>query len=245
MHGPISGSVAQVLEGEETGAEAVGEVVVVVGDVVGDRRDLGLGAGVGVELEVVVGVVLGEREGNLAPRSDNHGSVVLGDALERLPGQVEPVELGVVRLQPRHDLDRLGVVVEAAVGRHQRLERVLAGVAEGRVAEVVGEGDGLGELLVEAEDAGDGAGDLGHLDRVGEAGAVVVALVLDEDLGLVLEPAEGRGMDDAVAVALEGRAVGGALFGEAPAAALFGTGGVASGHPGGGSEARTARARAS
>jgi hypothetical protein len=30
--------------------------------------------------------------------------------------------------------------------------------------------------------------------------------MLDEDLRLVLEPAEGRGMDDPVAVALEGRA---------------------------------------
>ena len=34
----------------------------------------------------------------------------------------------------------------------------------------------------------------------------MVALVVDEDLRLVLQPAEGVGMDDAVAVALEGRA---------------------------------------
>ena len=31
----------------------------------------------------------------------------------------------------------------------------------------------------------------------------MIALVIDEDLGLVLEPAEGGRMDDAVAVALE------------------------------------------
>ena len=46
------------------------------------------------------------------------------------------------------------------------------------------------------------ARDLGDLDRMGEARAVIIALVLDEDLGLVLEAAEGGGMDDAVAVAL-------------------------------------------
>jgi Holliday junction resolvasome RuvABC endonuclease subunit len=38
---------------------------------------------------------------------------------------------------------------------------------------------------------------------VGQAGAEQVALVVHEDLGLVFEPAEGRAMDDAVAVALE------------------------------------------
>jgi hypothetical protein len=43
---------------------------------------------------------------------------------------------------------------------------------------------------------------------VGEAGAVVVPLVVDEDLGLVLEAAEGAAVDDAVAVALVGGAVG-------------------------------------
>ena len=37
----------------------------------------------------------------------------------------------------------------------------------------------------------------------------MVALVEDEDLGLVLEAAKGRGMDDAVAVALEIAAGGG------------------------------------
>ena len=39
--------------------------------------------------------------------------------------------------------------------------------------------------------------------RMGQPGAEMVALVIDEDLRLVLEPAEGGGMDDAVAVALE------------------------------------------
>src|SRR5580765_4013196 len=45
--------------------------------------------------------------------------------------------------------------------------------------------------------------DLRHLERMGEARPVVVALVIDEDLRLVLEPPERGRMDDAVAVALE------------------------------------------
>jgi len=42
---------------------------------------------------------------------------------------------------------------------------------------------------------------------VGQPVPVVITLVVDEDLGLVLESAEGLGMDDPIAVALEGRAV--------------------------------------
>ena len=86
---------------------------------------------------------------------------------------------------------RLGVVVEAAEARHAGVERVLARMAEGGVAEVVRQGERLREILVEAERAGERPGDLAHLDRVGQAGAVVVALVVDEDLRLVLEAPEG------------------------------------------------------
>lgn len=71
------------------------------------------------------------------------------------------------------------------------------------MAQIVGQGNGLGEILVEPQGTSNGAGDLGNLDAVGQAGAEEVTLVIHEDLGLVLEPAEGRGMDDAVPVALE------------------------------------------
>ena len=77
----------------------------------------------------------------------------------------------------------------------------------------------LGQILVEAQGAGDGAGDLGHLDAMGEARAVMIALVMDEDLGLVLQAPEGRGMDDPVPVALENRAHGALRLGPAAAAA--------------------------
>ena len=114
---------------------------------------------------------------------------------------------------------RLRVVIEAAERREALVERALAGVAERRMAEVVGQRQRLGEILVEAERAGERAGDLRHFERVGEPGAVMVALVEDEDLGLVLEAAEGGGMDDAVAVAAEGAAaLAGGLGMEPPAA---------------------------
>jgi hypothetical protein len=43
---------------------------------------------------------------------------------------------------------------------------------------------------------------------MGQAGDEVVSLGVEEDLCLVLEPAEGLGMVDAVAIALERRADG-------------------------------------
>src|SRR5947207_2631082 len=73
------------------------------------------------------------------------------------------------------------------------------------MAEVVAEPDRLGQILVQAQRARNAAGDAGRLGRMREPGAVVVATRVDEDLGLVLEPAERLGMHDPVAVALERR----------------------------------------
>ena len=88
-------------------------------------------------------------------------------------------------------------------------------MAERRVAEIVGQRHRLAEILVEPQRAADGAGDLRHLERMGEPRAVVVALVIDEDLRLVLQPPERRRMDDAVAVALERAAAGRFRLGDA------------------------------
>ena len=94
-------------------------------------------------------------------------------------------------------------------------------MAEGRVPEVVGQRQRLGEVLVHPENTADRARDLRHLQAVGEARAVVIPLVIDEDLGLVLEPAERRAVDNAVAVALEGRSRAAFQFWvETPAAPL-------------------------
>ena len=90
-------------------------------------------------------------------------------------------------------------------------------MAAGAVAAVVAEGDGLGEGDVEAERPGHRRGDLGDLEGVGEPGALVV-VGEDEHLGLAGQPAERRGVEDAVAVALEAGA---------PLVGLLGHGAVA------------------
>ncbi|MPL73151.1 Iron-sulfur cluster insertion protein ErpA [bioreactor metagenome] len=225
---------AQVVLGEEPGAQPVVQVVVVIGTIVGHRRHLRLGRGVGLELEIPLRVDLGQRIGQAravrhlvrAALVGDHRPVMLGDALERLPGQVEPVEGGIVPLELGHDPQRLRIVVEAAILLHQHRKRILAGVAEGRMAEVMGQRHRLGQIGVQPERAGDRARHLRHLDGVRHPGAVIIALVLDEDLGLVLEPAEGRGMDDPVAVALERRAEGRDALRKQPPAAGLGMAGI-------------------
>ena len=97
-------------------------------------------------------------------------AVVLDQAFERLPGEVESVEVGVAPLQRRHHVQRLRVVVEAAERGEAVIERALAGVAERRMAEVVAERGGLGQVLVEPERAGERAGDLGAPPRCGSGG---------------------------------------------------------------------------
>ena len=54
----------------------------------------------------------------------------------------------------------------------------------------------------------------------------MIALVIHENLGFVLQPAEGRAVDDPVAVALEHRARRAVRLGDQPPAAFCGFGGI-------------------
>ena len=166
---------------EHAGADRVVDVVVDVSDAVDELHDLAL--------ERVRLVRAGVVENPVA----------------HLGGQVQAAPV------PLQDLDhsqRVLVVVETAAEAlvNGLIERLLARMTERRVAEVVPEPDRLDEVLVQSQRPGDAAGNAGRLERVREPRAVVVALRVDEDLGLVLQPAEGLRVDDAVAVALKRRA---------------------------------------
>ena len=152
-------------------------------------------------------------------------AVVLHQPFQRLEAEVEAVEVRIGPLQRGHHAQGLRVVVEAAERGEAMIERALAGMAERRMAEVVAERRALREILVEAERAGERARDLGDLQRVGQPGAEMIALVKHEDLGLVREPAERRGVDDAVAIAAERAARGAGRLRMQPPAALARVGG--------------------
>ena len=140
---------------------------------------------------------------------------VVQDPVAHLLGEVDPLDL-VDHAQ------RVLVVAERVPPAlaHAGVEHLLADVPERRVAEVVAEPDRLGQVLVEPERPRDVARDPAGLERVGEPGAVVVALGGDEHLRLVLEPPERLRVDDPVAVALERRAVVGVRLLAQPAGGI-------------------------
>ena len=125
---------------------------------------------------------------------------------------LDPLAHGFAQVQRLEDVDDPQRVLEVPKARvpgeplaQREVERLLADVPERRMAEVVPQPDGLDEVLVEPQRPRHGPRYLRDLERVRQSRAVVVALGRDEDLGLVLEPAEGLGVHDPVAVALERR----------------------------------------
>ncbi len=132
---------------------------------------------------------------------------MLDEPFERFPGQVETVEGRIAALQRRHHPQRLRVVIEAAESTQALVKRPFTSVAERRVTEIVSQRQRLGQVLVKVKGAGERTCNLRHFERVGQARSIVIALVEHEHLRLVLEPAKGRRMDDAVAIAAEGVAV--------------------------------------
>ena len=155
---------AQLVERDQAGAQPVVDVVVVVGDLVGEVRDLRLEPGC-------------VRSRKRCPTLAELRARCAREQCLRMPSRVSkvrfsPRKLGVALLELVDDAQRLQVVLEAAVVAHAVVQRVLAGVAERRVAEVVRQADGLGQRLVEAQRARDRARDLRDLERVREPRAV-------------------------------------------------------------------------
>jgi len=77
-------------------------------------------------------------------------------------------------------------------------------MSEGGMTEVVSEANCLRKVLIEVEGAGYGAGYLRDLQGMGKPGHIMVTQWGNEDLSLVLESAESLGVDNTVAVSLEG-----------------------------------------
>jgi hypothetical protein len=97
---------------------------------------------------------------------------------------------------------------------------------EWRMAEVVSQGQTLGEILIEAEGARYRPGNLHNLERVRESRPVVVAFVIDENLGFVGETPEGGRMDNPVAIPPERIPACAGRLDVAPAPALRRIGGI-------------------
>ena len=212
----------QLVEIDEPRAQSVIDVVVVIGDIVGDVGHLRLERGPSPERQRKGAVDFGQR-----PVRRRHRPVVLCHPLEHFPAQIEPLVFAIGAFEPRHDADGVGVVVETARLRHRLGQCPLPRVAEGRVADVMRQRERLGQILVQPEQPRDHSSDLRHLQAVRQPGAVEIPVGGDEHLRLGAQAAERGRVDDPVAVALE-RAAGAARLaarrGELAPAAVRGIG---------------------
>jgi hypothetical protein len=134
------------------------------------------------------------------------------DAFAHAECQVKATISGITLLEPGDDAEGMKVVVEAeAMLAEGGVEGLLPGVAKGGMANVVSEGEGLGEILVQTESRGDSAGDLGDFERVGEPAAEVVGWQVvwetGEDLSFAREASKGARVEDACAVASKRSAI--------------------------------------
>ncbi len=159
--------------------EGVFEIVATVSDFVGEIDGLGFERGLG----------FGARQG--------------AEALADFVGEVEAVEFRVFDLELFDDAKALVAPTKATSVLHELVEGVFDGMAEGGMTEIPGEGDGLGEVFVEAEGAAEGAGEGGDLDGMGEASTDVVAGAVEWDLGFVFEATKSGAVNDAFAVSLK------------------------------------------
>jgi hypothetical protein len=95
------------------------------------------------------------------------------------------------------------IVIEPTGLGHRLLKRILAGMAEGRMADIMGKAERFGQILVEAKRARQGTADLGDFQAVGQPDPEMIAVGSDEYLRLVTKAPERDRVDDSVAVALE------------------------------------------
>ncbi len=184
----------QLLKSDQSGPQTVIHVVVVVGNLVGQIGQLGFEGGL---------ATFEETPADVAEHCGILRRTVLKYSFPGLMHEVETVEFGIAFLKEINRPERLEIVLESTEILHADVERLLAGVTERGVPQIMGKGHGLRQVLVELQGAGDGAGDLGNFDAVSQAGTEEIAFVVYENLGLVFKPPKRGAMHDPVSVALE------------------------------------------
>ena len=202
---------------QKLGLEAIVEVSRVVGNLIGEIDQLRFQRRARVEqvfrqFRMLAGVVI--------PR-------MLDDAFADLEGEIQAREIDIALLKALDDAQGVQIVVEAhAMAPHHRVQRDFAGVSEGRMPDVMHQRESLDQIGIQVETRRDGARDLRNLDRMGQPGAEVVGDTMSENLSLILKPAKGAGVNDAVAVALERGAIGMLGLGVAPSARVLNPDGI-------------------
>ena len=128
------------------------------------------------------------------------------DSLTHTKREVQPAMGGVALFEVLDDPQRMEIVIEAqSVALEALIERSFAGVAEGRVADVVNQRQRLRQVLVQSQRLGHAARDLHHFNGVRQAAAKVVRGATGEHLRLARQPAKRARLHNPFAVPLERR----------------------------------------
>ena len=93
-----------------------------------------------------------------------HWTIVLGNALEGFPCQVQPVKIRVMPLKRGHNPNRLCVMIKPTKGCHQPIKRFFSGMTERRMTQIVCQRNRFGQLAIEAQNTGNGPRHLRHFD---------------------------------------------------------------------------------
>jgi len=76
-------------------------------------------------------------------------------------------------------------------------------MAERRVAQIVAESNGFGQIFIQSQSPRQGARDLGDFQGMGQAGPIMIAFRRQENLGLVLQTPESFAVQDPVPIDLK------------------------------------------
>jgi hypothetical protein len=94
-------------------------------------------------------------------------------------------------------------MVKAAGFLHRLFKRAFPGMTKGRVANIMGETQGLGQIFIQPQCTGNCAANLRHFNAVGEPNAEMIPIGGDKNLRLVAQSAKRDGMNNAIPVALK------------------------------------------
>ncbi len=110
---------------------------------------------------------------------------MLDDAFAHAQREIQSGESNVALLEDGDDAQRVQIMVEAqAMSAHRFVQRVLPGVTERRMADVVHQCERFRQVSIQPERSGNRPGKLRHLDGVRKTAAVVIRVAVGENLRL-------------------------------------------------------------
>jgi len=175
-HAPYIQTV-QLFDRQQARFKTVIDVMSIVSQIIADIRDLGFN-----RLEGANGVAVMFGTGFFCQ--------MLSQACAQFPGKVQPIEVRVPSLKLLNPPAALDIVVEPSFFPHEFIEGAFSHVAKRAVADIMGEGNGFGEVFVGAQ-------------GMGQACAVVIGGAVDKDLGFIFKTPKTPTVNNPISIPLE------------------------------------------